>query len=193
MTQARVKDAAKRIARGQGADGIHTLSTGVRVQLHPVSSALVEELRLAIPMPKVPTIWLEAKEREEENPNDPSYLEGVARVERQRADAVYDALIMFGVELLDGLPEDDTWLRKLKFLEKHGPLNLSGYDLEDPFDLEFLYKRHVAVAGDDLQIIAGLHGIRPLEVARARSMFLGDQDGDADRGIRAEVEHQDGD
>ena len=191
--KANVKEEAKRIARGQIKDEIFELSTGVRVRLNPVSSSLVEEMKASISMPKVPVVYIEAKDREEENPNDPAYIEEVEEVQRKRSDAILDALITFGVELIDDLPESDSWLRKLRFLEKRGSLDLSGFNLEDDFDLEFLYKRYVAVAGADLQIISGLHGFRPLEVARARSMFLGDEAGDTDRGVPAIKDGQDGD
>jgi hypothetical protein len=188
-----VKEAAKRIARGQGDSEIVTLSTGVVVRLSPVSSSLVEEMKAAIPMPAVPVVYIEEKEREEENPNDPRYMAAVEEVHTERADAMFDALVMFGVELPDGLPEDDTWLRKLKLLEKRTPLDLSGFNLKDEFDLEFLYKRYVAVAGEDLRIIGALHGYNPLEVARARAMFLGDKGGRADRGIPTVADDKDAD
>ena len=191
--KAKVKDTAKRLASGQGESTIVTLSTGVVVQLHPVSSSLVEEMKAAIKMPPVPVVWIEAKEREEENPNDPRYIEACEEVQRKRADAIFDALCTFGVELVDGLPEDDTWIKKLRFLERRGTLDLSGFNLTDEFDLEFLYKRYVAVAGTDLQLIGGLHGFRPMEVARARAMFLGDETGDSDRGIPPESVGEDGD
>jgi len=183
MAEKAVVDEAKRIARGQGDSEIVTLSTGVVVRLKPVSSSLVEEMKAAIKMPPVPVVWIEEKEREEENPNDPRYVEAVEEVQRRRAEAIFDALCIFGVELVDGLPEDAGWLKKLRFLEKQGTLDLSDFDLEDEFDLEFIYKRYVAVAGTDLQLIGGLHGYRPLEVARQRAMFLGDKGRDTSRGI----------
>lgn len=191
--KAKVKDTAKRLASGQGESTIVTLSTGVVVELHPVSSSLVEEMKAAIEMPPVPVVWIEEKEREEENPNDPRYIEAVEEVQRKRADSIFDALCTFGVELVDGLPEDDVWLKKLKLLERRGALNLSGFNLEDEFDLEFLYKRYVAVAGTDLQLIGGLHGFRPMEVARARAMFLGDETGDSAGRVSDEGDDQDGD
>jgi hypothetical protein len=195
MTEkSRIKDAAKKLAQGQGGEGIVTLSTGIRVRLHPVSSSLVEEMRAAVKMPPVPKVWIEAKEREEENPNDPRYMEAVEEANRKKADAMFDALVMFGIELLDGLPESDQWLRKLRLLEKRGHIDLSGFNLEDEFDQEYLYKRYVAVAGDDLNIIGALHGFRPLEVAQARAnMFLGQETGDTDRGVPAEERDSDGD
>lgn len=189
--KAQVKDEAKRLARGQGESEVVTLSTGVTVRLKPVSSSLVEEMKGAVKMPPVPTVWIEAKEREEENPNDPKYIEDVQAAERQRADAVFDALAVFGVELEDGLPEDDAWLKKLKLLERRGSIDLSGFNLKDEFDLEFLYKRYVAIAGTDLQLLSGLHGFRPLEVARARATFLGDQGRDTAGRVSAKERDED--
>lgn len=191
--KAKVKDEAKRISREQGDSEIVTLSTGVSVRLRPVSSSLVEEMKGVIKMPPVPVVWIEAKEREEENPNDPRYIEAVQDVEMRRADAIFDALSTFGVELIDGLPKDDTWLKKLKLLERRGVLDLSEFDLENEFDLEFLYKRYVAIAGADLQLIGGLHGFRPLEVARARATFLGDEGGDSTGRVPAIEDGQDAD
>lgn len=190
--KASVLDTAKRIVGGQD-DAEVVLSTGIRVKLCPVSSSLVEELKSSVKMPDVPTVYIEAKDREEENPNDPRYIEAVNEANRERADAVFDALVLFGVELLDGLPENTTWLKKLRLLERQGSMDLSGYDLDDEFDLEFLYKRYVAVAGADLSLISGLHGFRPLEVAKARAMFLGDEERGAPRGAWAEEDDQDGD
>jgi len=190
--KALVKEEAKRLAREQGGDiNVVTLSTGVRVRLNPVSSSLVEDMKNAIKMPPVPVVWIESKEREEENPNDPAYIDAVREVESKRASAVFDALCMFGVELEDGLPEDTAWIKKLKVLERRNALNLSGFDLNDDFDLEFLYKRYVAVAGADLTIVGSLHGMRPLEVARARATFLDHQGRDTDRGIPDEERDQD--
>lgn len=193
MTEKAVVDAAKQIASGQGEEQIITLSTGVCVRLHPVSSSLVEEMKAAVPMPPVPVVYIEAKDREEENPNDPRYIDAVEEVNRKRGDAILDALLIFGVELLDGLPEDNTWLKKLRYLERRALLDLSGFDLDDDFDLEFLYKKYVGVAGTDLRIISGLHGFSPMEVARARATFLDHATGDSGRRARAEERGQDGD
>ena len=193
MADPKVKDRVKQLAQGQGGETEVTLSTGVRVRLHAVSGSLVEDVKEAVPMPRVPVVYIEAKDREEENPSDPRYLEAVEEVRRRRGDAVLDALLMFGVELLDGLPEDDRWLKSLKLLERKKRLDLSGFDLKDDFDLEYLYKRHVAVAGADLGLIAQLQSVRPEEAARARRSFLGDETRSRARGLRAEALDPDGD
>jgi hypothetical protein len=186
MTEKAVISEAKRIVRGQGDSEIITLSTGVVVRLKPVSSSLVEQMKSAIPMPDVPVVFIKEKQREEENPNDPRYLKQVEEVNQRRSDAILDALCIFGIELVDGLPEDDAWLKNLKRLERRGVLDLSGFDLEDEFDLDLLYKRNIAIAGDDLSILGALAGPRPLEVARSRKMFLGNKERGADRGVSAE-------
>ena len=192
MADRRVKDRARELTRGQG-DDVVTLSTGVRVKLHPVSSSLIEDLKSVIPFPEVPIVHIEDKDRDEENPNDPIYLQKVEETKMQRGDAAFAGLLEFGVELIDGLPDDDTWLKKLQRLAKRRQLDLSGFDLNDDFDKEFLYKRYVAVAGDDLRMLAPLHGPNPMGVARARSTFLGDQARDADRGLSTEGDDTDGD
>jgi hypothetical protein len=175
MTDARAVQRAKELARGQGDDeSVVTLSTGVRVRLHAVSGSLIEDVKEAIPFPEVPVVLIEVKNRKEENPNDPEYIKGVEETRRKRANAVLDALLIFGLELLDGIPEDERWLKQLRYLEKRGTLDLSGFDLDDEFDREFLYKKYVAVAGADLDLLAPLQSLRPEEVARARRSFLGD-------------------
>ncbi len=177
--KARIKDRAKAIASGQGERETEvTLSTGVRVRLQAVSALLIEDLKAALLEPKVPVVYIEDKGREEENPNDPAYLAALNKYNADRGAAVLDATVLFGVELLDGLPEDESWLKKLKALERLGKLDLSRYDLADEFDREFLYKRYVAVAGADLAILTTLSSIRPEEVARARRSFLGNAAGD---------------
>lgn len=192
MADRRVKDRAKELTRGQG-DDVVTLSTGVRVRLHPVSSSLIEDLKSVIPFPEVPVVHIEEKDRDEENPNDPVYLAKVDETNRKRGEAALAGLLEFGVELLDGLPEDDTWLRKLQRLAKKNLLDLTGFDPKDDFDKEFLYKRYVAVAGDDLRILAPLHGLNPMGVAKARATFLGNEARDADRGLPVEGDNPDGD
>lgn len=191
--KARIRDRARDVTRGQSEETELTLSTGVRVRLHSVSSSLIEELKAAVPMPEVPVIYLADKDREEENPNDPRYIDAVEKAQGERASAALDALILFGVELVDGVPEDDRWVKNLKMLERLHKLDLSKFDLDDEYDREFLYKRYVAVAGADLRTVGQLHGLRPEEVARARATFLGDAGRGGSERVPAETHDLDGD
>lgn len=177
---------AKVLARAKtpaGFSEVVTLSTGVRVRLQPVSSILIEECRASIEPPEPPTIWIEEKQRFEENPNDPVYLAALRRHEVDVARATIDALILFGVELVDPLPDMTEIIKKLRLLEKGGLLDLSILDLDDELDRTFLYLRYVAFAGADLALLSGLHGVNPEGVSRARRSFLGDEAGDSDRGV----------
>lgn len=158
----------------EGAPKIVTLSTGVRARLVPVGVNLVRDAAMHIQDPPVPRFLNEDKGREEENPNDPAYLAACAEAERRREAAGMDALILFGVELVDGPPQDDGWLRKLQFLAKRGELDLDRFDLDDPLEREFLYKKYVAVGSLDLIALGQVSGISRREVKAALDSFPGD-------------------
>ena len=176
MNRSPAVDIAKRQAANTE-DGVTTLSTGVRVRLHPVPPGTIQEARAAIQMPKVPTWTNPDKDREEPNPNDPAYLEAVVETHRQIRQAIEAVALMFGVELVDGVPDGGDWERNLRWLEKRGRLNLSGYDLSDPVDREFLYKKHSAIGADDWTVINRLLGITREEVDEAASNFRGNDTG----------------
>jgi hypothetical protein len=172
--------------RQNGHDGVVTLSTGVRARIRPVAATLLEEVSARIPEPEVPIWHNPDKDRDEPNPSHPQYIAAQARANRERGLAAIDAMVMFGVELVDGLPENDGWLEKLKFLEKKKLLSLADYNLEDPVDKEFLYKRFIAVASTDLRTISQRSGITPEEIARAAGTFPGDEARASDTGSTTE-------
>ena len=151
------------VAKEQGGttDGIHTLSTGVRVRIKPVPPALVNDVMLRVKPPRVPVVFNEKKGRDEPNPLDPGYVADLERYEQERGAAALDAAAMFGLELVDGLPEDDTWLRKLKIL---------GIQVEDdPITQEFLYKKYIAL-GNDLNQLQELMGVTQADVEAAKKV-----------------------
>lgn len=150
-----------------------TLPTGVKALIMPVSASLISEVTGSVKTPVVPIWHNEDKGRDEPNPSDPAYMEALEDMERERGMAAIDAMIMFGVELVDGLPQDDGWLKKLKYLEKRGRLVLEGYDLNDSMDLEFLYKRYIAVDSSVLEMITEASGVSPEEIDLAESSFPG--------------------
>lgn len=166
-------EAAKEISAQMGSSQIITTQTGVRVRLVPVSTALMEEVTSRIVEPEVPMWHNEARDRDEPNPDDPKYIKALDRVARDRGVAVMDAMCMFGVELVDGMPEDTSWLKKLKFMEKRGQVNLESFDLEDPLDLEFLYKRYIAVDNDVITKVSNLSTMTAEAVEKAESRFRG--------------------
>lgn len=179
MTESNAANPAVLIAKahnGREGDTI-TLSTGIRARLVPVAASLVAEATSLVKDPEPPVWHNPDKDRDEPNPSDPAYLKTLADNQAKRALAGLDTLTLFGVELVDPLPEDDGWLKRLRLLERRGGLDLSGYDLDDPIDREFLYKKFVAVGTDDLTEIGKLSGISREAVKAAENSFPGDAGG----------------
>jgi hypothetical protein len=142
-------DVIKEIRDREDSDGVLTLTTGVRIRYIPVNPATFTEILAAMKPPKPPEVWLETKGRFELNPADPTYLGEMDNWQGDRATAMMDAFALLGCELVDGMPEDDSWLKKLKMLERMGRLDLSKYDLDDEMDLTFLYIKNVAFGPED--------------------------------------------
>jgi hypothetical protein len=173
---------AKDKRRREEGEPLSVLSTGIKARLIPVAATLVQDVASRVKDPDVPMWHNPDKDREEPNPNDPKYLRDLADAGEKRGLAAVDAMVMFGVELEDGYPdpETDPWLRKLKFMERRGHISLDDFDLEDELDLEFVYKRYIAVSSIDLVAIGTMSGIQPEEAAAAARMFQGDAVGNAD-------------
>lgn len=166
-------ESAKFLAGRGDEEIISTTSGGIRVRLVPVSATLIDEVVSRVKDPDVP-MWMNPdKNREEPNPSDPNYLKELAEADRKRGVAAMDAMVMFGVELIDGVPEDKKWLSKLRLMEKRGQIDLDLFDVNDPIDLEFLYKRFIVVDAGLLSAIGRLSGVQGEEVARAEASFQG--------------------
>lgn len=154
------------------------LSTGTLALVVPISASLADEARRSVPSPEPPMVDLASKGRVEPNYNDPNYLAELQEVESKRGNAVIEAAIMFGVTLCDedgnkvDVP-DDGWKNKLRYLEKRGVLDLSEFDLDDEFDEEFLYKKFVAVATPDLELILSTAGVSEEDIQLAGESFQG--------------------
>lgn len=152
------------------------LSTGVWAMLRPVTPATISEAQAEIQDPPVPTIYLEDKDRHEENPNDPAYLKALERADQERVMVAMDAMIMMGIDLVDeeGDPleiDDGPWLKKLRLMHKRKMVNLDDYNLEDGIEREFLYKRYVAVGVQDIALISAASGLTEEDIAKAERTF----------------------
>ena len=168
--------------RKRGSDGPLTLSTGVKARLKPVSQSIIQDALALLEEPRVP-MWKNPDKdgREEPNPLDPEYLEAVEEYRQAQVRTSFDVLSFFGIELVEGLPDDDGWLKRLRMMEKLGHLDLGRFDLDDEIDREFLYKRYVAMGNADYVLIGALSGINPAEVSRAADSFRGDEGRAEDR------------
>jgi hypothetical protein len=156
------------------------LSSGYWVRIRPVSAHLIDGAQAMIETPEPPMVFIEEKGREEQNPSDPAYLRALERVDIDRSLAATDAMILFGVELVteDGdkyeLPPDSEWLDKLNLLARKGIISLSEYDLDDPLDKEFAFKKLVVISSVDLPVVAMANGVQGIDIENALDTFPSD-------------------
>lgn len=96
-------------------------ASGLLLELRKVSRFVVLGVGKQIPMPKVPTMYIEDKGRVEENPNDPDYLAAVRDASNERGLFVISTIIALGTRIkfkpedMEG-PEEDDWLDTLEGL-----------------------------------------------------------------------------
>jgi len=154
-------------------DNIVILSTGIKAILSPVSASLIDEVTSQIAEPEIVMWHNEDKGRDEENLSDPQYKRDMDAYERKRGIAAIDAMVMFGVELVDPLPVGDKWIKKLRLMEKLKLLDLSNFDIKDDEEKEFFYKRYIAVSNDDIAKITSMSGVSKEDVAKAEDKFQG--------------------
>lgn len=148
---------------------------GLRIRIESVPVNLLDDVTSRIKDPRPPMVMIESKGREEPNESDPQYLEDLQEAENTRNRAVMDAMVLFGIELLDGLPEDGNWIKKLKYMERLERLDLSNYDLDDELDKEFLYKRYIIADADVIRLISEASGVSPREIEKIEGSFPDNQ------------------
>jgi hypothetical protein len=171
-----VKAAKRQSNLGLSNDPI-LLSSGYWVRVRPVSAHLIDGAQAQVKDPEIPSVYIEEKGREEENPNDPVYLRALERVDVDRSLAATDAMILFGVELINEdetpfeLPPDEQWLTKLRLLEKKGIFDLSEFDFDDELDKEFAFKKLVVITAVDLPLIAMANGVQGADIENALDTF----------------------
>jgi hypothetical protein len=168
-------DLAKQLRLNTSNDPVE-LSTGHWALIKPVSAHLIDGAMALVEDPPVPEVWIEEKGRSELNPSDPAYLRSLERKEVERNMAAADAIILMGMELVtpEGEPFDipDTgWLGKLKLLERIGSADLSEFDLDDPLDREFVYKKFIAVSAPDLMLLSSASGVNEEAVQKLIDLF----------------------
>ena len=153
-------------------DDIKILSTGIRVRLKPVAPSLIADISGSVKYPSVP-IFTDESGREMDNPMHPDYIRDIDAADAKRASLVMEAMVMFAFELVDGLPEDTSWLEQLALLERRGVISLKGIDVKNRLDQEFLYKKYIAVGQEDIRLAGSVTGIRSEDVESASESFPG--------------------
>lgn len=158
------------VAKGQIDNEAIAVIEGIEVRVVPVSASLVDDVTKQVQDPEIPMWHNPDRERDEPNPSDPNYLKALVDANNKRTSAAMDTLIMFGIEI-SGMPSDDKWLNKLKFLEKRGVIDLSLFNLDDPTELEFLFKKLIVANANVLSKLSEVSGITQEEVKVAETSF----------------------
>lgn len=173
------------VAKEELNDDIYTLSTDIRIRLKSTPTILIQKAMNKVKDPPVPTQDIDGVERE--NPIHPAYIAALEEAQVERGLARIDTILLWGVELVDDIP-DDGWLEKLQFMERQDNIDLlSSFDLDNPLDREFVYKKYVAIGSqlnedganiDVLFILNGKNVISEDGVEQATSLFPGDTEQD---------------
>lgn len=155
---------AKHIDKRTKDEEFVTLSTGIRAKILPVAASLIQEVTTRIKDPKVPMFKDPDKGFEVENPTHPDYIAELGEANTERGMAATDAMIMFGLELIDEMPENNIWVKKLNFL---GII----FNDDDEFEREFAYKKYIACGTEDLLKIGRRAGLNQEDIDTAVDSF----------------------
>lgn len=97
------------------------LTNGIILKLVPVPPLAMREVTVQLKPPSVPTVWMEEKQRDEPNPNDPDYIKELTQFSMKQVEMLTNILLSLGTKvetIPDGIepPESDGWLESLEFL-----------------------------------------------------------------------------
>lgn len=155
------------------------LSTGVMVRMKSIPPIIMQDISQKLERPEPPMVEVEVdvngqkQKRVEANPSDPKYERSLVEHQRRLNSLALEAMVILGIELVDGVPPADEWLPRLQYLEKRGMADLSRYDLDDPQDLEVVYKNYVAVGASDIVMLSEAQGVTEAKIGRAAENFSG--------------------
>ncbi len=164
-------------ARSDNGNGIIQFSTGYLVRITSVSASIIEEAQASVEYPEVPTWYNENSKRDEENPNHPEYLKALADVEKAKTMMAIDAMILFGVDVVneDGTDYDidtnDKWFKRLRLMIKRNMIQADQFDLEDDLDIEWMFKKYIVVGAPDLELVARASSLSEEDVQEASVTF----------------------
>lgn len=149
--------------------------SGYRIKLVPVAANTLREAQTRIPDPPMRTFTNPNTGKEQENPAHPEYIAELNAVTEERTKATFNAMQLFGVELLDPIPSDNGWLKKCLFL---GLVTQEEYDEatgdEGEFLRELFFKNYIVSDFAVLRKLAEMSGITEEKIAEARKSFPGD-------------------
>ncbi len=163
-------------------------TSGVELNLHkPAGMALdraIQDLSKTDPPPKVPTVWIEDKGRDEPNPNDPDYRQSYAVWAANASKRMFRVMVFTGTSV-NSVPEGMLRHDEEAFAEYVVALQIGKP--ETKYDLYLIWVESVAAKDkDDLRLLterlAQMAGLSAEDVAEAVNSFLGDAEQSTDNG-----------
>lgn len=151
-----------------------TLSNGIRLRIKPIPPMLLNSVANSVPMPKIPKVWIEDKQREEENPNHPDYIQELADRQTKITLATINLIIYACTEVVETPDsvwslDSDKWIPMVK---------MAGidFDPEDEVQRYVTWMRNYAITTiDDLNRVQTvpmqLAGITEAEVSEVMESF----------------------
>lgn len=174
-----------------GDDGDPTVfvaATGVRLKLKRVSQMIVADAKRRLPEPRVPK-WINPdKEREEENPNDPAYVEALYNYRYDTSMLALRVYLIMGTEPILPLPsgmvpaESTEWSDAIMAADDGVEIPESGPRRY------FCWLKYYALPDDEvMQVMTKIIRLsgKTLEedVRRAQESFRGNPTGDTTNGV----------
>ena len=198
MTEQAMDEALDAVISEQDSDPSRFVAAnGLILRLKRVSKMIVADADARLKAPQPPRVWITELEREEENPNHPSYLEAVRRFNYERAMMAMRVYLILGTEV-EHLPPDlaphtsHEWSDLIAAVDPDAEIPESG-------PRRYLaWLRLYAVPDEQLMPllakVARLGGATfQADVAEAQSSFRGDEERDTAERIPSSGQTQGGD
>lgn len=160
-------DRAVVLGMGDNNSRDHVLFTGVRIRPKQVSVQTLQRARSMIVDPSVPKQYDPETDTWLENELHPAYERAVALATQKRDEAENNALLLLGVGLVDPIPPDDTWVKRLVCAGV-----LDSAEFASDLDRRLIYTKLLAVSAMDMLGIIHLIGYSEVAQKQARRLFL---------------------
>jgi hypothetical protein len=154
-------------------DDGNTVKRDVRVRFKSVAPYLLYEVTQAIEQPTPPTYINPKSEKEEFNYDSPQYELDMKAYQQEVDEAVADALILFGVEVIGEYPKEfynDEWIASLRYTKVIDP----QLNTDDEFTRKLLYKKFIlGIAPEHIRKLTEMSSVTQEEIAQSRDSFQG--------------------
>jgi hypothetical protein len=159
--------------RSGGNDGLLRLSTNVVLKPVRVPNMIFPEVMRRYARPRPPRVMIADLGREEENPNDPTYLAQLEAYNSELGMAMVDTMIVMGTELVSA-PKDFPKPAEARWADK---LKAAGFTItSEPIQRYLMWVKYIAAPSDeDIQLImegvGRLSGVSEKDVSEAIDTF----------------------